>query len=65
MRMRQIAALALAALMMALCGCGAKEEKDKDGAMTIQPAQLSEEEQNLADLLALGMEDYHLFEFRE
>ena len=64
MRMRQIAALALAALMMALCGCGAKEEKDKDGAMTIQPAQLSEEEQNLADLLALGMEDYHIFEFR-
>ena len=64
MRMRQIAALALAALMMALCGCGAKEEKDRGGAMTIQPAQLSEEEQNLADLLALGMEDYHIFEFR-
>lgn len=67
MRKRKLAALVLAALMMlTLCACGANEGKDKetDGAMTIQPAQLSEEEQNLADLLALGMEAYHIFEFR-
>lgn len=65
MRKRKLAALVLAALTaLSLCACGAKEGKETDGAMTIQPAQLSEEEQNLADLLALGMEAYHIFEFR-
>lgn len=65
MRKRKLAALVLAALTaLSLCGCGAKEGKETEGAMTIQPAQLSEEEQNLADLLALGMEAYHIFEFR-
>lgn len=66
---KQIAALVLAALMaLGLSGCGADDskdkDKDKDAAMTIAPAQLSEEEQNLARLLALGMESYHIFEFQ-
>lgn len=53
-------------LALALAGCGANEDKDKkqDGAMTIAPAQLSEEEDQLAELLALGMESHHIFEFQ-
>lgn len=64
---KRLTALLLAALTaLALTGCGAKEdkEKDKDAGMSIQPAQLSEEEAALAELLALGMESYHIFEFQ-
>lgn len=67
MRIKRYTALFLAAaLALALCACGADEGKDKeqDGGMTIAPAQLTEEEQNLADLLALGMESYHIFSFQ-
>lgn len=63
---RYLSLLLAAALALALAGCGANEDKDKkqDGAMTIQPAQLSEEEEQLAELLALGMESHHIFEFQ-
>lgn len=64
---KRVAALLLAALMaLGLAGCGADDskDKDKDEANTIAPAQLSEEEQNLAQLLGLGMESYHIFEFQ-
>lgn len=67
MRSKRAAALLLAALLaLALTGCGADGEKDKDkgGAMTIAPAQLSEEERNLSELLALGMDSYHIFDFQ-
>ncbi len=63
---RYLALLLAAALALALAGCGANGDKDKNkgGAMTIAPAQLSGEEQALADLLALGMESYHIFDFQ-
>ncbi len=63
---RYLALLLAAALALSLAGCGANGDKDKNkgGAMTIAPAQLSEEEQALADLLALGMESYHIFDFQ-
>lgn len=66
MRAKRYISLFLAAVtLLALPACGAKKDKDKDkeGAMTIQPAQFSEEEQNLADLLALDLESYHIFAF--
>lgn len=66
---KRVAALLVAALMaLGLAGCGADgsngKDKDKDAAKTIAPAQLSEEEQNLAQLLGLGMESYDIFEFQ-
>lgn len=63
---RCVSLLLAAALALSLAGCGANGDKDKNkgGAMTIAPAQLSEEEQALADLLALGMESYHIFDFQ-
>lgn len=65
MRTKRYLSLLLAALMgLTLAGCGAALKKDKNPAMSIVPAQLSEEEQSLADLLALGMESHHIFEFR-
>ena len=67
MRTKRYAALFLAAaLALSLAGCGMNEDKnkDKDGGMTIAPAQLTGEEQKLADLLALGMESHHIFSFQ-
>ena len=67
MRTKRYISLLLAALMaLSLAACGAKDNKDKDkeGDMTIQPAQLSEEEQRLAELLALDMGAYHIFDFQ-
>ena len=63
---RCVSLLLAAALALSLAGCGANGDKDKNkgGAMTIAPAQLSQEEQALADLLALGMESYHIFDFQ-
>ena len=63
---RCVSLLLAAALALSLAGCGANGDnsKGKGGAMTIAPAQLSQEEQALADLLALGMEDYHIFDFQ-
>lgn len=63
---RCVSLLLAAALALSLAGCGANGDnsKGKGGAMTIAPAQLSQEEQALADLLALGMEAYHIFDFQ-
>ena len=69
MRTKRYAALLLGlALALSLFGCGAikdkEKDKDTDGAMTIQPAQLSEEEQALVQLLAVGMDNYRIFDFQ-
>ncbi len=67
MRTKRYAALFLAAaLALSLAGCGINEDKnkDKDGDMTIQPAQLTEEETALLDLLAINTENYRIFDFR-
>ncbi len=67
MRTKRYISLLLAALMaLTLTACGGDKDKDKetDGDMTIQPAQLTEEEQALADLLALGMGSHHIFSFQ-
>ena len=67
MRKRQIAALALAALLaLGLAGCGADKDKEenKGGDMYIQPAQLSEEETALVELLGVGMGSHHIFDFQ-
>lgn len=67
MRTKRYCSLLLAALMaLALAGCGANTEKDKkeDGDMLIQPAQLSEEETALTELLAVEMENYRMYDFR-
>ena len=66
---KRYAALLLGlALALSLFGCGAikdkEKDKDTDGAMTIQPAQLSEEEQALLQLLAVGMDNYRIFDFQ-
>ncbi len=65
MRIKRYLSLLLAALLLAaLTGCGAKGDKKTEGDMTIRPAQLSQEEEALAQLLALGMESYRIFDFR-
>ena len=64
MRTKRYISLFLAAVMMlALAACGGEKDKEKEETMTIQPAQFSEEEQNLAELLALDLGDYHVFSF--
>ena len=65
MRTKQYISLLLAALMaLTLTACGAALKKDKNTtAMTIQPVQLSEEETALAELLALDMDCYHIYDF--
>lgn len=65
MRTKRYIALLLAALMaLTLTACGAALKKDKKASMTIAPAQLSEEETALAELLALGMDSYRIFDFQ-
>ena len=67
MRTKQYAALFLAAaLALSLAGCGMNEDKNKNkgGAMTIQPAQLSQEETDLLDLLAIQADNYRIFDFQ-
>lgn len=65
MRTKRYRSLLLAALMLsALTACGAGEKKDNNAAMTIAPAQLSGEEERLAELLALDMGAYHIFDFQ-
>ena len=66
MRTKRYISLLLAALMaLSLTACGANDkDKEEAGGMTIAPAQLSEEEQKLVDLLALGMGSHHIFSFQ-
>ena len=67
MRTKRYISLLLGLLMMfTFTACGGDKDKDKENesGMTIAPAQLTEEEQNLADLLALGMESHHIFSFQ-
>jgi len=66
MRTKRYISLFLAGLMaLSLAGCGAvKKDKEKDGDMTIRPAQLSEEENALVELLGLELENYHMFDFQ-
>ena len=64
MRTKRYISLLLAALMtLTLTACGAALKKDKNTAMTIQPAHLSEEETALAELLALSIDSYHIYDF--
>lgn len=71
MRTKRYISLLLAALMaVSLTACGAGKDKDKDkdkedeNTMTIQPAQLSEEETALTELLDLEMKSYRIFDFQ-
>lgn len=67
MRIKRYAALFLAAaLALSLAGCGLNEDKNKgkDGDMAIQPAQLSQEETALTELLSLEMKSYRIFDFQ-
>lgn len=64
MSFKRFAALALAAVTaLALCGCGGKGD-GKHAAMAIWPAQLSEEETALTELLAIGMDGCRIFDFQ-
>lgn len=61
MRRKRCLALLLGtvmALALALCACAGK-----DPDMSIQPAQLTEEETRLLELLDVGMEQYRIFDF--
>lgn len=67
MRTKRYIALLLAALMaVSLTACGKGKDKDKkdENTMTIQPAQLSEEEIALTELLDLEMKSYRIFDFQ-
>lgn len=68
MRTKRYISLLLGLLMaLSLTACGANDkdkDKENESGMTIAPAQLTEEEQKLADLLALGMESHHIFSFQ-
>ena len=64
---KRYAALFLAALMvLALTACGADKDKDKEkeGGMTIAPAQLTEEESALVNLLGVDLGTYRIFDFQ-
>lgn len=67
MRTKRYAALFLAAaLALSLAGCGMNEDKskDKDGDMAIQPAQLSQEETALLELLDVGTDAQRIFDYQ-
>lgn len=67
MRTKRYISLLLAALMvLTLTACGADKDKNKEdeGGMTIAPAQLTEEETALTELLDLEMKAYRIFDFR-
>lgn len=67
MRKRQLAALALAALMvLGLTGCGTDKDKKEDegGTMSLQPAELTPEEAALVELLDIGMNSHRMFDFQ-
>lgn len=64
---RYISLLLAAALALSLAGCGMMDKgkkKDGSGDMAIQPAQLSEEETALTELLSLEMKSYRIFDFQ-
>lgn len=61
---RYLSLLLAAALALALAGCGANEDSGKHAAMSIWPAQLSEEENALTELLGIGMHPYRIFDFQ-
>ncbi|MDE6839801.1 MAG: hypothetical protein K2P49_02945 [Oscillospiraceae bacterium] len=64
MRTRRYASLLLAVLMaLALSACGEPAQKE-DETMSIAPAQLSQEETALTELLGLGMENYRIFDYQ-
>jgi len=58
--------LLAAVLALALAGCGANEDKDKkqDGAMTIAPAQLSQEESGILELLDVDLDTHRVFDLQ-
>jgi len=65
MRTKRYLSLLLSALTaLSLAGCGAVKNKKTDGDMAIRPAQLSEEENALVELLGLELENYHMFDFQ-
>lgn len=65
MRTKRYTALILAAaLALALCGCGANGNDGKHAAMSIWPAQLSQEEAALTELLDIGMDPYRIYDFQ-
>ena len=67
MRTKRYCSLLLAALMvLTLTACGAKDDKDNEDetSMTIAPAQLTEEEAALTELLDLEMKAYRIFDFQ-
>ena len=66
MRTKRYISLLLASLaLLALTACGAEKDKEEEeGSMTIQPAQLSEEETALTELLGLEMRGYSMYDFQ-
>lgn len=61
---RYVSALLAALLALSLAGCKGREDDGKHAAMSIWPAQLSEEENALTELLAIGMDGYRIFDFQ-
>ena len=63
MRIKRSAALLLAVLTaLALSACG--QAGESSGSMSVAPAQLTQEETALTELLGLGMENYRIFDYQ-
>lgn len=61
---KRIATLLLAAMLtMPLAGCGIGKSS-RDAAMSIHPAQLTEEEERMAQLLDTSLDSYRIFDFQ-